>query len=51
MLCTVNTIPKMLGASRETYVDRMVQAHKDFTEKRRFPQHVQQVEQVVSVPS
>ncbi|KAG9124655.1 hypothetical protein FRC07_010733 [Ceratobasidium sp. 392] len=34
---------------RETYVDRLLQAHKDFMEKRRFPQHVMQVAQVFGV--
>ncbi|KAG8775763.1 hypothetical protein FRC12_001283 [Ceratobasidium sp. 428] len=34
---------------RETYVDRLLQAHKDFTEKRRFPLHVQQVAQVFAI--
>ncbi|KAG8707997.1 hypothetical protein FRC08_000165 [Ceratobasidium sp. 394] len=34
---------------RETYVDRLLQARKDFMEKRRFPTHVQQVAQVFAI--
>lgn len=34
---------------RETYVDRLLEAHKDFMEKRRFPLHVQQVAQVFAI--
>ncbi|KAJ1309928.1 hypothetical protein OPQ81_006687 [Rhizoctonia solani] len=46
---TKNTKPIYKYDQRETYLDRLIQAWKDFNEKRRFPTHVQAVAHALGV--